>query len=45
MNADGTGLRKLTSDLYDNSHPEFTPDGRHIVYASQKGGSSRRSGS
>jgi TolB protein len=40
MDADGSGLKRLTSELYDNSDPTFTPDGRHILYASQKGGSS-----
>ena len=36
MNADGSGLRRLTSQVYDNSDPTFTPDGRHIVFASQR---------
>ena len=40
MNADGSGLERLTSEVYDNSDPTFTPDGKHILYASQKGGSS-----
>ncbi len=40
MNADGSGLVRLTGELYDNSDPTFTPDGKHILYASQKGGSS-----
>jgi TolB protein len=38
MNADGSGLERLTSQVYDNSDPTFTPDGAHILYASQKGG-------
>ena len=38
MNADGSGLKRLTSELYDNSDPTFTPDGKHILYASQKDG-------
>jgi TolB protein len=38
MNANGTGLRMLTSDRYDNAGPKFTPDGKHIVYSSEKGG-------
>jgi Tol biopolymer transport system component len=38
MNADGSGLVRLTSELYDNSDPTFAPDGKHILYASQKGG-------
>jgi TolB protein len=37
MNADGTGFKRLTSELYDNNDPEFTPDGEHIVFDSQKG--------
>jgi Tol biopolymer transport system component len=40
MNADGSGLKRLTGQVYDSSDPTFTPDGRHILYASQKGGSS-----
>ena len=40
MNADGSGLVRLTSELYDNSDPTFSADGKHILYASQKGGSS-----
>ncbi len=36
MNADGSGLRRLTSQVYDSSDPTFTPDGRHIVFASQR---------
>ena len=40
MNADGSGLKRLTSELYDNSDPTFTPDGKHILYASKRGGSS-----
>ena len=38
MNADGSGLVRLTDELYDNSDPTFVPDGKHILYASQKGG-------
>src|SRR2546423_7463479 len=38
MNSDGSGLKRLTSERNDNSHPTFTPDGRHILYASQRGG-------
>ncbi len=37
MNADGSGLRRLTGELNDNSHPTFTPDGKHILYASATG--------
>jgi Tol biopolymer transport system component len=40
MNADGSGLVRLTDERYDHSDPTFTPDGNHILYASQKGGSS-----
>jgi Tol biopolymer transport system component len=38
MNADGSGLVRLTDEVYDHSDPTFTPDGKHILYASQKGG-------
>jgi TolB protein len=40
MNADGSGLERLTGERYDNADPTFTPDGKHIVYASAKTGSS-----
>jgi Tol biopolymer transport system component len=38
MNADGSGLVRLTDEVYDHSDPTFTPDGTHIVYAGLKGG-------
>ena len=38
MNADGSGLERLTDEVYDHSDPTFTPDGKHILYASQRGG-------
>lgn len=38
MNADGTGFKKLTSDVYNSENAEFTPDGQHIVYWGQAGG-------
>jgi TolB protein len=38
MNADATGVVQLTdNDAYDGT-PEFTPDGKHIVYTSEQDG-------
>ena len=38
MNIDGTGETRLTQDLrYDMIHPCWSPDGNHIVYASDEG--------
>jgi hypothetical protein len=36
-NADGTGLTQLTSDSW-NSDPQFTPDGKQIIYRSEQCG-------
>ncbi len=36
-NADGTGLTQLTSG-YWNSDPQFTPDGKQIIYGSEQCG-------
>jgi serine/threonine protein kinase/Tol biopolymer transport system component len=38
MNADGTGRRQLTSDSGSNIHPSPSPDGRYIVFESDRGG-------
>jgi len=38
MKADGTGVRKLTDDGYHNRRPNFSPDGRKILFSSDRGG-------
>jgi Ca2+-binding RTX toxin-like protein len=38
MNADGTGVRRLTSDLADDSHPAWAPDGSAIAFQSERDG-------
>jgi serine/threonine protein kinase/Tol biopolymer transport system component len=39
MNADGTGQRRLTDGASTNIFPAVSPDGRHVLYNSDKGGS------
>jgi hypothetical protein len=37
INIDGTGLRQLTSGIYDDFDPVYLPDGRHYVFSSTRG--------
>ncbi len=37
MQLDGSGLRRLTNDLYGDAQPSWSPDGRHIAFASERG--------
>lgn len=39
INADGTGLKKLTSSWGINTSPSFSPDGKRIAFVSDRGGS------
>ena len=40
ISADGSGpVQQLTDDEYSDRRPRFSPDGRQIVYASNRGGS------
>jgi len=39
MNADGTGLRKLTDNTAVDAAPTWSPDGGKIVFTSDRGGS------
>jgi hypothetical protein len=38
INADGSGLRRLTSDSSENTQPNWSPDGRRIVFSSNRSG-------
>ncbi|MBM3820661.1 MAG: hypothetical protein FJW14_16820 [Acidimicrobiia bacterium] len=38
MNADGSGRVQLTTDRADDRNPSATPDGRFVVFASDRGG-------
>lgn len=38
MNADGTGLVRLTRDLAEDTEPSWSPDGTKIVFASNRSG-------
>jgi Tol biopolymer transport system component len=39
MNADGTGLKKLTDNTAVDAAPSWSPDGGKIVFTSDRGGS------
>jgi len=39
MNADGTGLKKLTDNADVDAAPSWSPDGGKIVFTSDRGGS------
>ena len=38
MNADGTSQRPLTTDPSEDQLPNVTPDGRYVVFSSERGG-------
>ncbi len=37
MNVDGTGIKRLTKTFTNDTHPQFSPDGRKIVFSSGLG--------
>jgi len=37
VNIDGTGLRQLTSGMFDDLDPVYLPDGKHIVFTTTRG--------
>lgn len=41
INADGSGLMRLTHDQGENSWPSFSPDGKQILYENTVGGSAQ----
>ena len=41
MNRDGSGLKNLTNSKYFDGYPEWSPDGQHIVFASNRHGIAR----
>jgi TolB protein len=38
MNADGTGVRRLTDNAATDTMPSFSPDGKEIAFVSNRGG-------
>jgi len=38
MNADGTGVRRLTDNAATDTMPSFSPDGKEIAFVSSRGG-------
>jgi Tol biopolymer transport system component len=41
VNADGTGLTRLTDDRYAELHPAWSPDGKTIAFATDRGPATR----
>lgn len=41
MDADGTGLERLTDDAFEAIEPAWSPDGRHLAYVGYAGGDTR----
>ncbi|HBV20608.1 MAG TPA: Tol-Pal system protein TolB, partial [Nitrosomonas sp.] len=39
INADGSGLQRLTRSSGIDTEPSFSPDGRYIIFTSDRGGS------
>ncbi len=37
VNSDGTGLRRLTNDKFADLHPVWSPDGRTVAFATDRG--------
>jgi hypothetical protein len=38
VKSDGTGLRRLTNDELNEKSPQWTPDGKHLLFVSDKSG-------
>ena len=39
MNADGSGVVRLTNNTFTDQHPRFSPDGRRIIFSSNRNNS------
>ncbi len=37
VNADGSGLKRLTDDMYADLHPAWSPDGKSIAFTTDRG--------